>query len=127
MSEEFLTQNRPTVVRTPAEEELIDGMYRQKAANEWDKPFGFVTLGSPIPYGTRSDQDPDPQKHKGPWAGGHEKVIPAGTTMRIVMVSRMGDCGLSDNLEATHGYEIRFNWDDAVLTDIRLTKEPTNV
>lgn len=126
MPEEFQTQNRPTVVRTPAEEELIAGMYRQKATREWEKPFGFVTLDSPIPFGTREQPGLAPHEHKGPWSGGHEKVIPAGTTMRIVMVSRMGDCGLSDNLEATHGYGIRFNWEDAVLTDIRLTKEPTN-
>lgn len=51
--------------------------------------------------------------------------VPPGTTLRIVMVSRLGDCGLTDNLEATRGYQTRADWDSGLITDIRLTSEPT--
>jgi len=36
-----------------------------------------------------------------------EKIIPAGTTVRIVMVSRFGDVGITHDLETEVGYHAR--------------------
>lgn len=35
------------------------------------------------------------------------RTIPAGTKVKIVMVSRFGDVGITDNLEAENGYGAR--------------------
>jgi hypothetical protein len=43
-----------------------------------------------------------------------------------VMVSRFGDCGLTDDLAADNGYGLRLDWEDAAMTDIRKTKVPTS-
>lgn len=43
----------------------------------------------------------------GPVTVDHE--IPAGTTVKIVMWSRFGDVGITDDLEAEHGYGARVN------------------
>lgn len=31
----------------------------------------------------------------------------AGQTVKVVMVSRFGDCGITDRLDAEHGYDAR--------------------
>jgi hypothetical protein len=98
---------------TPREEAVIKHLYAERK----NLPPAFVTTAAPIPMGSKDD--------KGPWGPNPDRIIPAGTTLKIVMVSRMGDCGLIDDLEATHGYAVRFNWESAALTDFRLTKEPT--
>lgn len=36
-----------------------------------------------------------------------DRVIPKGTRVRIVMASRFGDVGITDNLDADHGYVAR--------------------
>lgn len=48
------------------------------------------------------------------WNGRHpvdensqKGVWPAGTKVRVVMVSRFGDCGITDNLQAERGYHAR--------------------
>jgi hypothetical protein len=99
---------RPLLSR---EEEIIKQLY----ARSRDLPPAYVTAARPIPMGSKDG--------KGPWGGKPDRMIPVGSTLRIVMVSRMGDCGLSDNLDATHGYDVRFNWESAFMSDIRLTKE----
>ena len=61
------------------------------------------------------------------WNGHHpvekntkDVKIPKGTTLKIVMVSRFGDCGLTDNLKADHGYHLRVDFDDdGDIEDIR--------
>lgn len=40
-----------------------------------------------------------------------EKVIPVGGTLKIVMASRFGDVGLTDDLQAEHGYHARVDLD----------------
>lgn len=109
----FSVENRPTRQLTPREEQLIDGMY----ADKMRRCLGFVTIVSPIPMGS---SHPD----KGPWES-PAKIIQPGATLRIVMVSRFDDCGLTDDLDAEFGYDVRLNWNDAAMTDIRLTREPT--
>ena len=46
-------------------------------------------------------------------------TIQPGTTLKIVMVSCMGDCGLTDDLNALNGYHIRVNFDDPSIKNIR--------
>jgi len=41
-----------------------------------------------------------------------ERWIPAGTKVKIVMVSRFGDVGITDDLEAFNGYAARVSLDD---------------
>lgn len=33
--------------------------------------------------------------------------MPAGTIVKVVMVSRFGDCGITTNLDALNGYDAR--------------------
>lgn len=54
-------------------------------------------------------------------------LVPKGSTLKVVMVSRFGDCGLTDDLETDYGYGLRLDWEDAAMTDIRETKEPSKL
>jgi hypothetical protein len=49
--------------------------------------------------------------------------IPSGSTLKIVMISRFGDVGLTDNLNAVNGYHTRVPVDDDSITDIRFERE----
>jgi hypothetical protein len=40
-----------------------------------------------------------------------KRTVPKGTTVRIVMVSRFGDIGITDHLEKEYGYECRVDPD----------------
>lgn len=102
---------RPTRKTTPEEDAAIEEMYRRKS--RFESPQGYITLVAPIPYGSTDDQ--------GPWGPNPLRIIPAGTSMKIVMVSRFDDCGLSDDLAAEWGYDVRLGWDDAAMSHIRLT------
>lgn len=59
------------------------------------------------------------------WNGYHadpeftEETVPAGTTVKIVMVSRLGDVGITTDLESDRGYSARIFLDD--LTNLRTT------
>mgnify|MGYP003704718659 CR=1 FL=1 len=46
---------------------------------------------------------------------------PAGTTLKIVMVSRFGDCGLTDDLNAEFGYHVRIDLDSPGIRNLRWT------
>lgn len=48
--------------------------------------------------------------------------IPAGTTVRIVMASRLGDLGITRELNKQHGYETRVMPGDGYLTNCRLAR-----
>lgn len=104
---------RATRELTEDEKKLIGRLYLSKR----NLPAAYVTTTTEVPLGSTDD--------KGPWGPNPARIVPAGTTLRIVMVSRMGDCGLIDNLDAEYGYEVRLDWESAAMTDIRLTKEPT--
>src|SRR3990167_679178 len=52
--------------------------------------------------------------------------VPAGTTVRIVMVSRFGDVGLSTRLDKEFGYGIRVEPTGEFLKNCRLTPPSTN-
>lgn len=48
--------------------------------------------------------------------------IPAGTPVRIVMASRLGDLGVTRNLNTQNGYETRVMPGDGYLTNCRLSR-----
>jgi hypothetical protein len=104
---------RATRELTAAEKKLIGNLY----LNKRNLPAAYVTTTTEVPLGSTDEQ--------GPWGPNPARIAPAGTTLRIVMVSRMDDCGLTDNLDAEYGYDVRLPWESAAMTDIRLTKEPT--
>lgn len=79
------------------------------------QPFeAYVTTAAEIPFGSKPGG-------KGPWNGDYIRLIPPGKTMRIVMVSRLGDFGLTDHLAETHGYGVRLAFDSALITNLRTT------
>lgn len=101
-----------TDTRQLSEEELALLSSLQLAKGRHQPIEAYVTTTREIPYGSK-------EGGKGPWNGDYEKLIPAGTTMRVVMVSRMGDFGLSDDLQATHGYGVRLDFESALITNLR--------
>lgn len=52
-------------------------------------------------------------------------TIKAGTRMRVVMASRLGDIGLTVNLDKENGYQVRVptDWFDTHLSDMSNTPE----
>lgn len=69
-------------------------------------------------------KDPITMKYyKGYWKDGEpamkETNLPAGTTVKIVMVSRFGDVGITEDLHVEHGYGARVKLDD--LENLRKT------
>lgn len=99
-------------IRTVEEVNIINELYRLKG--EFKPTHAYATITQPVIL------------HK--WNGSHypsveantEKVqVPAGTTLKIVMVSRFGDCGLTDDLNAENGYNTRVDFDSDVLSNIR--------
>ena len=98
--------------RTPEEVAIIDELYRRK--NDYKNTHAYVTVTQPVVLRK--------------WNGNHyssteanmtDVHVPAGTTLKIVMVSRFGDCGLTDDLNADTGYSLRVDLDSEVLSNIR--------
>lgn len=97
------------------EEKVITELWHRKQGSIPTK--GFVTATAPVPMGSKDDN--------GPWGEKPARIIPAGQTLQIVMISRFDDFGLTDDLAADYGYEVRLDFDDAAITDIRLTLSPS--
>ncbi len=87
--------------RTPEEIAIIEELYHPQGRIQ-----AYATVTQPVVL------------HK--WNGSHYPTteanmtrvdVPAGTTLKIVMVSRFGDCGLTDDLNAENGYSLRVDLD----------------
>ena len=103
---------------TASEERALVAMYQAKAA--FGHLTGYCTTALPL------------EMHK--WNGIHPVeqnvtlvTIPADTPLKIVMVSRFGDIGLTDDLQAEYGYHVRVMPEDDRIRDIRLSQHPTEV
>lgn len=70
----------------------------------WD--FRFATLKNPVEmrHYTQRWVDNEPQFDT--------VACPAGTRVKIVMVSRFGDIGITEKLDAEYGYAARVHLDD---------------
>lgn len=51
-------------------------------------------------------------------------VAPAGTKVRIWMVSRFGDVGVTDNLKNPHGYDARIDPEEVELVATFIVVDP---
>lgn len=108
---------------TAQEKEVVEELYRRKAGM-FSSPDGkpthaYVTL-------TREVTKAHDAVSLGMKIGhGRIQILQPGTTLKIVMVSRFGDCGVTDDLEADNGYFVRFNFDDPAIVDIRWQPTPT--
>ena len=101
---------------------IIEELYRRKNVH-FDEPdkgiqhtHAYVTITRPLVLKK--------------WNGKHHPSVeanmtyeekPAGTTLKIVMVSRFGDCGLTDDLNAEFGYHVRVDLDSPALSNLRWT------
>jgi hypothetical protein len=92
-------------------DELFDRMYAIKASFQQYKGFAEITrklvLTDSYPAYTASIQI----------------NLEAGSTVRIVMVSRFGDFGITHDLNREHGYAMRTSPEDGLLTNCRFGKE----
>lgn len=70
--------------------------------NTW--PWRIGKLKEPCRLGTWHGHGATPE-----WT---YRYVPAGTLVKIVMVSRMGDVGITDNLDAENGYKARLLLED---------------
>jgi hypothetical protein len=99
---------------TQDEQQILDELYRRKLAHE---PYAaYCTASEPLGL----------KYYTGRWVDGKPEMrdvsIDTGTTLRIVMVSRLGDIGLTEHLEAAYGYGIRLPLDSEKITRIRWTR-----
>lgn len=65
---------------TPEEDAVVQELYRRKKRHE--PCDAYVTTAAPVPMGSKDE--------KGPWGENPDRIIPAGRTLKIVMVSRSG-------------------------------------
>ena len=100
---------------TESEEAAIDVMYRRK---DQHRPAGGYVTTTELVEMSEWNGDHSPSVE----ANTTTKKIHPGATLKIVMVSRFGDCGLSDDLDADYGYGLRLPWDHAAMSNIRLAR-----
>lgn len=101
---------------------VIDELWRRKLL---ETDFEAISRGDKIePAIAYCTTTAEVQMSK--WNGQHppEKntrivTIPAGKTLKIVMVSRFEEFGLTNDLTSTHGYGLRLPWDDARIINLR--------
>jgi len=103
---------------TADEQALIRELYELKAQHKLT--HAYVTTARELPMRKWNGRHPVDENTK-------VETIPAGATLKIVMVSRLGDCGLTDDLTAEHGYGLRLKWEDAAMTNIRREASPMPV
>lgn len=116
------------------EQELYDLLWK-KICDSKDAHYAAVSSygGNRIPdkdWGTKIPHVYHPEAYAemardlvGPLLSGKEVDLKAGTTVRIVMVSRLGDFGITTDLKAVNGYIVRVHPEDHYLTNCRLTRK----
>lgn len=65
-------------------------------------PFRYMTTKEPITLKIWNQRRPGEPEYT-------EKPLPVGTRVKIVMASRMGDVGITDDLSAELGYHLRID------------------
>lgn len=100
---------------TDTEIAVVKELYQNKA--DYKETIAYVTAAEELVLKKWNGQHPVESNQS-------EVTILPGATLKIVMVSRFGDCGLTDDLNAVHGYHLRVNFDDPCITDIRRISQP---
>lgn len=101
---------------TNHEHEVVRSLYLAKS--EYRDTHGYVTTTEPLEMEEWNGKHPVEENTT-------RHTIPVGSTLKIVMVSRFGDCGLTDKLDAVNGYGLRLQWNSPKITDIRKSRERT--
>lgn len=91
---------------------VIKELYRNK--EEYKDTSAYVTTAKKLTLKKWNGKHPSSDE-----SNYEVKLIYPGTTLKIVMVSRFGDCGLTDDLNAINGYHIRVEFDDPRISNIR--------
>jgi len=96
------------------EEEVVKQLYERKSKHQ--NYAAYVTVEKQVTLKHWQGHGADPEYV--------EEIIPPGRTLKIVMVSRFGDCGLTNELKAVNGYSARLNFNDPSIGNIRLNPDP---
>lgn len=75
------------------------------------RPKLFATTTVPVTLHKWYGHGSDPE-----WV---DVELPVGTTVKVVMYSRFGDVGITDQLDAEHGYSARVDPESGVLDNWR--------
>jgi hypothetical protein len=97
---------------TEDETAVVKELYQNKSA--YKNTHAYVTVARKLVLKKWNGRHPSDDKSN--WS---EAIMQPGATLKIVMVSRFGDCGLTDDLSAINGYHIRVEFDDPSITNIR--------
>ncbi len=96
---------------------MMDGNYPETYPDGIEHRTAIATLARPVEL----------KKWQGHGAKPEFKSVhlPSGTKVKVVMASRFGDVGITDNLNAENGYDARIDVEpDAVETLVNIEKQP---
>jgi len=96
--------------RTPEEQKLIKELYDAKA--KFHHKNAYCTTTQELELVDWNGKHPYEENIK-------TYKVPVGTIMKIVMISRFADIGLTDELNVKYGYKIRVDLDSKAITNIR--------
>lgn len=100
-----------SILKAPAT--LIPWVPHERAT--W--PFCYMTTKEPMTLHIWNQRRHDEPEYT-------DKPLPVGTRVKIVMVSRFGDVGITDDLTAENGYHLRVNIDELEQKFENFSNEP---
>lgn len=116
MSDHNIAYEKRTI--TPDEQKVLE--YLSENKKNYSDIRGFVTVTQDVKLITWNKKHPVDDNME-------TTVVPAGTTLRICMLSRFNDFGLTDDVDGKDlGYKVRIPIDSVILSDIRKEKEPSS-
>jgi hypothetical protein len=109
---------KTTRTLTDTEVTVVKELYQNK--DNCKETTAYVTVAEELVLKKWNGRHPSDDKSN--WSN---TTVSPGTTLKIVMVSRFGDCGLTDDLNAVNGYHLRVDFGDPSIIDIRRNPQPT--
>jgi hypothetical protein len=107
------------ILDTTEKESMYDSLWKLKASNEWFKYKIHATTTRDITMFHHDPNAPFRYDTPNPYI---ESICPKGTRVRVWMVSRFGDVGVTDNIENPIGYNVRGLDADKDLTNYEIVK-----
>ncbi len=95
------------------EKQILEELFKRKENRK--SIHAYVTTTTNLPMRRWNGTHPVEENSK-------TDIIPKGSTLKVVMVSRLGDFGVTDNLEAEHGYGLRLDFDSAAFENLRFQR-----